>query len=65
VVLGFGNMCGNLGAGYFSGKIARLAENGDWPNVMLIAAGGFGAAMVCWLLIDSRKPIVRVPATEG
>lgn len=64
VVLGFGNMCGNLGAGFFSGKIGKLAEDGDWSLVMLIAAGGFAAAMLCWLFIDARVLIVR-PAPQG
>ncbi len=64
VVLGFGNMCGNLGAYYFSKKIGALAEQGDWSKVMLSAAAGFAAAMVCWLWIDARRPIVA-PATEN
>ena len=63
VVLGFGNMCGNLGAWYFSKKIGALAEHGNWSAVMLSAAGGFAAAMICWLWIDARVPIVR-PAQE-
>ncbi len=62
VVLGFGNMCGNLGAAYFSGKIGSLAEHGNWSGVMLVAAGSFSCSMICWFFIDPCVPIVRASA---
>jgi sugar phosphate permease len=64
VVLAIANMCGNLGGGYFAGKIGVLAERGDWSSVMLICSASFVAAMICWLFIDPRVPIVRPAETS-
>jgi len=62
-VLGFGNMCGNLGAAYFSWKIGQLAKGGEWNTVFLMSAGAMLIAASAWLLLDATRPVVREEAS--
>jgi sugar phosphate permease len=60
-VMGFGNMCGNLGAAFFSGYIGEHAKAGEWNTVFTIACFAFGCVWLCWAFIDVRVPIVPEP----
>ncbi len=62
-VLGFANMCGNLGAAIFAAVIGVLAESGQWSAVFAVSAAAFGVAMGCWFFIDPRVPI-ELPAGD-
>ena len=58
-VLGFGNMCGNLGAADFGWYIGRPRQRRQLePGVSdRRLAMAFNAS--CWLLLDVTKPAVR------
>lgn len=58
-ILGFGNMCGNLGAFYFGKRIGVLADNDRWPDVFLIAAAAMLLVACGWRLFDASRPVVR------
>ena len=58
-ILGIGNMCGNLGAAYFSRLIGILADNDQWNAVFYIAAGAMLTAACFWMLFDASRPVVR------
>jgi nitrate/nitrite transporter NarK len=57
VVLGFANMCGNLGAAGYGWFIGRLARDGQWPLVFAISSIGFVLAAVSWLIADATRVI--------
>ena len=58
-VLGIGNMCGNLGAAFFSYYIGVLAKADRWPTVFLIASLAMLLYGCGWLLFDARRSVVR------
>lgn len=57
VVLGFANMCGNLGAAGCSWMIGYLADRNQWSLVFLVSAGSLLALAVTWLSVDATRPI--------
>jgi nitrate/nitrite transporter NarK len=61
-ILGIGNMCGNLGAAYFSRLIGILADNDQWNAVFYIAAGAMLTAACFWMLFEASRPVVREPS---
>jgi sugar phosphate permease len=64
VVLGLGNMCGNLGAAFFGSYIGTLASGGHWTAVFVIAAAAMAIYAACWALFDAARPILP-EATEN
>jgi nitrate/nitrite transporter NarK len=57
VVLGFANMCGNLGAAGYGWFIGRLARDEQWSLVFAISSLGFCIAAVSWLLADATRVV--------
>ncbi|MGD9720965.1 MAG: MFS transporter [Pirellulales bacterium] len=64
-VLGFANMCGNIGAAVAISAIGRIAhaEGYGWPATFAMAAGAFGIAAVAWLGVDPRVTIETAAQT--
>ena len=67
-VLGFANMCGNLGAALFAVVIGYLADADLWPIVFMISSGSFLVVAFCWFFVDPTHQLVpesapRVPAS--
>jgi len=58
VVLGVGNMCGNLGAAFFGSYIGTLASGGHWTAVFVIAAVAMGINAASWALFNAARPIL-------
>jgi ACS family glucarate transporter-like MFS transporter len=58
-VLGFANMCGNLGAAVFSWQIGALAKGGDWSTVFYLSSTALALMAVCWLIVDPTRSLVR------
>ena len=56
-VLGFANMCGNLGAAFAASMIGRLVESYGWPAAFAMGAGAYAIAAVGWLGVDPRHKI--------
>jgi sugar phosphate permease len=61
-ILGFANMCGNLGAAILALGIGPLAKQGDWPSVFWISSASFAVGLLCWIFIDPRIMIVKPEA---
>ncbi|MEX2140979.1 MAG: MFS transporter [Pirellulales bacterium] len=57
VVLGFANMCGNLGAAGYGWFIGLLADERQWSLVFAISSVGFCIAAVCWLIADATRVV--------
>ncbi len=57
VVLGFANMCGNLGAAGYGWMIGFLAEQQRWTAVFAISSFGFALAALCWLVADATRAV--------
>jgi len=57
-VLGFANMCGNLGAALFAIIIGMLADRGSWTLVFVFSSISFVLAMTCWFFVDPRRQLV-------
>jgi ACS family glucarate transporter-like MFS transporter len=57
VVLGFANMCGNLGAAGYGWLIGLLADERQWGVVFAISSAGFCIAAVCWLVADATRAV--------
>lgn len=58
-VLGVGNMCGNLGAAFFSRLTGRLAGDDHWDYVFWMSAGAMALVSCGWLFFDASRPVVR------
>ncbi len=58
-VLGFANMCGNLGAACAASFIGRLVLQFDWPAVFAMAGAAYTVATLAWLGVDVRARIDR------
>lgn len=58
-VLGFANMCGNLGAAWFGYRIGVLAKEDHWNLVFLISAAALFGMAFSWLFVDPTRPITR------
>jgi ACS family glucarate transporter-like MFS transporter len=57
VVLGFANMCGNLGAAGYGWFIGYLAESQQWSLVFVISSVGFCVAAISWLVADATRVV--------
>ena len=57
VVLGFANMCGNLGAAGYGWLIGFLADDRQWPVVFAISSTGFCLAAGAWLIADATRAV--------
>jgi len=55
VVLGFANMCGNLGAAAASGWFGSFAKQRDWTTVFLLSSGSLLTMAVLWLFVGLKK----------
>ena len=58
-VLGFANMCGNLGAAAFAIVIGYLAEADMWPVVFMLSSGSFLIVACVWFFVDPTHQLVR------
>lgn len=65
-VLGWANMCGNLGAAVapiLLGLVQReLDSNGDWSEPFLLCALAFTVSGLAASLVDPRKPLAHSAA---
>jgi ACS family glucarate transporter-like MFS transporter len=57
VVLGFANMCGNLGAAGYGWLIGFLADDRQWSVVFAISSLGFCIAAISWLIADATRVV--------
>jgi ACS family glucarate transporter-like MFS transporter len=62
-VLGFANMCGNLGAAWFGYYIGVFAKADRWNTVFLISAAALFGMAFSWLFVDPTQPITREEST--
>jgi ACS family glucarate transporter-like MFS transporter len=53
-VLGFANMCGNIGAAVAISVIGRLVEGYGWPATFIMASSAYLLASIAWLGVDPR-----------
>ena len=52
------NMCGNVGAALFPFVVGSLLDHGrTWNEILLLFAGTYAAAALCWMLINPQRPI--------
>ena len=56
------NMAGNLGAVCMPLAAGELAQWTGWQAVLLLVAGLYFAALLCWAFLDVEKSIVEVEA---
>jgi MFS family permease len=57
-LLGFANMFGNLGAAASAPIVERIQNAFGWHMAIMVCAGLFAVAGICWFGIDSSKPMV-------
>lgn len=57
-VLGFANMCGNLGAALFAIVIGYLAKADMWPVVFMLSSGSFLIVACVWFFVDPTHQLV-------
>ncbi|HZL91232.1 MAG TPA: MFS transporter [Pirellulaceae bacterium] len=57
-VLGFANMCGNLGAAVFSSVFGYMAEDKMWSAVFITSGCSFLVVACCWLFVDPTRKFV-------
>lgn len=62
-VLGFANMCGNLGAALFAIVIGYLADADLWPVVFMLSSGSFVIVACVWFFVDPTHQLV--PETKS
>lgn len=62
-IVGFANMCGNLGAAIFTATIGQLGKAGKWEYLFAISCGALILTMLCWLFLDPRVSVA--PEEEG
>lgn len=56
------NMAGNVGAGVFPFAAGQLVgATGDWNHVILLFAGMFAGAGVCWALLNPTRTLYEEP----
>jgi ACS family glucarate transporter-like MFS transporter len=56
-VLGFSNMCGNLGAACAISIIPRLKEHSGWPATFIMAACAYFVGALAWRFVDTRRKL--------
>jgi nitrate/nitrite transporter NarK len=61
VVLGFANMCGNLGAAGYGWLIGLIAREEMWSLVFAISSIGFCLAALAWLIVDATRTLRTEP----
>jgi ACS family glucarate transporter-like MFS transporter len=61
-VLGFANMCGNLGAAVFPIVIGYLARADQWPVVFMLSSGSFLIVASVWFFVDPTHQLVPEPS---
>ncbi|HEV3136246.1 MAG TPA: MFS transporter, partial [Pirellulales bacterium] len=59
-VLGWANMCGNIGAACAISLIPRLVEHYGWSATFAMSSGAYLAGAMIWFFVDPRVPI-RMP----
>ena len=55
-VFGAMNMAGNFGAALFSRIVPDWVDEFGWPSVVLLVAGSYLVAAVCWLPLNPDAP---------
>ena len=55
-VFGAMNMAGNFGAALFSRIVPDWVDEFGWPSVVLLVAGSYLVAAVCWLPLNPNAP---------
>jgi ACS family glucarate transporter-like MFS transporter len=56
-VLGFANMCGNIGAAVAISLVGRLQAGYGWPAAFALGAGAFLFAAISWSGVDPRRSL--------
>lgn len=56
-VLGWANMCGNIGAACAISVIGRLVEGYGWPATFIMAGGAYAIGAITWLGVDPHERI--------
>jgi MFS transporter, ACS family, glucarate transporter len=56
-ILGFANMCGNIGAAIFSIVIGYFAERDNWQLIFVMSGGCLVLTALCWLFVNPRVPM--------
>jgi ACS family glucarate transporter-like MFS transporter len=56
-VLGWANMCGNIGAACAASLVPRLADHFGWPSVFAFSAAAYTLGALAWLGVDPRRAI--------
>ena len=57
-VLGFANMCGNLGAAACGTLIGYIAQARQWHWVFIISSCSFLVVLCCWSFVNPTRPVV-------
>ncbi len=63
-MLGFANMCGNLGAALFGIVIGYLADADLWPVVFMLSSGSFVIVACVWFFVDPTHQLVPEEETK-
>jgi ACS family glucarate transporter-like MFS transporter len=63
-VLGWANMCGNIGAACSASFVPRLAEYAGWPSVFIFSCITYTIGSLAWLGVDPRRKIGDVAGRE-
>ncbi len=62
VVFATMNMAGNVGAGLFPFAVGQLVgATGNWNHVILLFAGMFAGAGVCWVFLNPTRTLYEEP----
>jgi MFS family permease len=66
VVFATMNMAGNIGAGLFPFAIGKLVtKTGNWDLTLLLFAGMFAGATVCWALLNPTSALFENPHDDA
>ncbi|HEX3726019.1 MAG TPA: MFS transporter, partial [Pirellulales bacterium] len=64
-VLGWSNMCGNIGAAVAISVIGRLVAHFGWPVTFILSSSAYVVGALGWLGVDPRAPLHPVhPPSE-
>jgi ACS family glucarate transporter-like MFS transporter len=59
-ILGWANMCGNLGMAMATALIGYMRDEGfGWETVFCLSAASYAVAACCWLFIDPRVHMIE------
>jgi sugar phosphate permease len=56
-VLGWANMCGNIGAAVAISLIGRMVERYGWSATFVMGSSAYLIAALGWLGVDPRTPL--------